>query len=121
MYKILCCECSLRLSIGNITKCFEFFNPVVNNSFTLFLLIFLRHNHSTKMYYFYFCDYVDQDINIFPEKGGDTSLRITILDEKKTDRQVMQTLVLLIPHFPSAIILTFFHEFQGDSTNHIMA
>ena len=39
------------------------------------------------------------DINIFPEKGGDTSLRITILDEKKTDRQVMQTLVLLIPHF----------------------
>ena len=42
---------------------------------------------------------MDQDINIFPEKGGDTSLRITILDEKKTDRQVMQTLVLLIPHF----------------------
>ena len=41
---------------------------------------------------------MDQDINIFPEKGGDTSLRITILDEKKTDRQVMQTLVLLIPH-----------------------
>ena len=37
-------------------------------------------------------------INIFPERGGDTSLRITILDEKKTDRQVMQTLVLLIPH-----------------------
>ena len=31
-------------------------------------------------------------------KGGDTSLRITILDEKKTDCQVMQTLVLLIPH-----------------------
>ena len=41
---------------------------------------------------------MDQNINIFPEKGGDTSLRITILDEKKTDRQVMQTLVLLIPH-----------------------
>ena len=54
--------------------------------------------------YFYFCDYVDQeDINIFPEKGGDTSLRITILDEKKTDRQVMQTLVLLIPHFTFAL------------------
>ena len=35
-------------------------------------------------------------INIFPEKGGDTSVRITILDKKKqkTDRQVMQTLVL---------------------------
>ena len=41
---------------------------------------------------------MDQNINIFPEKGGDTSLRITILDEKKTDRQVMQTLVLLTPH-----------------------
>ena len=45
---------------------------------------------------------MDQDINIFPEKGGDTSLRITILDEKKTDRQVMQTLVLLMPHLKIA-------------------
>ena len=53
----------------------------------------------TSVISFSFCDYVDQDIDIFPEKGGDTSLRITILDEKKTDHQVMQTLIFLIPHF----------------------
>ena len=62
---------------------------------------------------------MDQDINIFPEKGGDTSLRITILDEKKTDRQVMQTLVLLIPHSSSIKNKIFVGEYSVNEAEHL--